>query len=151
MLGISLSSFAQEQTVLAKFKITEAKKNGVDVSNYYFERKQYFVFYFDKYKQFCMANVSGVNSDQSYGRLYSMQKEHIAETKNTYQINVFNFRWKYYNTYDNASGYASISLTKVYKPQGVMFILKMVLTNLDVVEYKGFMEGTLNFQDYFDN
>ena len=39
-------------------------------------------------------------------------------------------------------------MTKIYKPQGVAFTLKMVLPNLDILEYKGYMEGSLDFNNY---
>lgn len=47
MQCISQQTQAQQRD-LAKFRITEAKNNGYDCSQYYFERKQYFVFYLNE-------------------------------------------------------------------------------------------------------
>lgn len=148
MLGISLVTQAQKQEGIAKFRITEAKNNGVDVTRYYYDRKQYFVFYLNENKEMCFANVSGINDDQSYGKLYSLENEKVKETTTSYAADMFNFRWHYYNTYDAESGYATISFTKIYKPTGVLFTIKMVTQKLDVVVYEGYMEGSLNLQDY---
>ena len=148
MLCISTQSHAQDQEKIGKFIITEATLNGNDLTQWYFDRKQFIVFYKNKAQQLCMANVSGINDDQSYGTLSSFKQEKIKETDKTYKIDIFNFRWKYYNTYDNNTGYATIVFTKVYKPQGVLFTIKMVQANLDVLNLKGYMEGSLNLNDY---
>ena len=148
MLGFSLFTHAQKQEDLAKFRITEAKNNGNDITQYYYERKQYFVFYLNEAKDLCLANVSGTNNDQSYGKILSLEEESKNETDETYKTDIFNFRWKYHNTYDKDNGYATISFSKIYKPTGVVFNMKMVTQRLDVVVFNGYMEGTLNLQDY---
>lgn len=116
-----------------------------------FERKQFLIFYNNKEGQLCLANVSGINDDQSYGRVYSLASETIKETETSYKADVFNFRWKYYNSYNSETVYAAVSLTKIYKPTGVIFSIKMALLNLDVLKIKGYMEGTLNLNDYLNN
>jgi hypothetical protein len=151
LISISLISNAQKQETIAKFRITEATNNGNDISQWYFERKQFLVFFNDKDKQLCLANVSGINDEQSYGRVYSLQREKIKETETSYEADVFSFRWKYSNSYNSETGYATVSLTKIYKPAGVIFSIKMVLPNLDVLRIKGYMEGTLNLNDYVNN
>ena len=143
-----LCSHAQSQEVIAKFKITEAKMNGIDMTQYYYDRKQYFVFYQYNPKEMCFASVSSINNDQSYGSLHSETSEKKLETETSYASDIFNFRWKYKNSYDGDSGYATICFTKIYKPTGVLFSIKMITQKLDVLTYIGYMEGTLNFQDY---
>ena len=64
-MSISIISNAQKQEDLAKFIITEATSNGNDVSQWYFQRKQLLIFYNNKEGQLCLANVSGINDDQS--------------------------------------------------------------------------------------
>lgn len=64
LLGIRLVSNTQKQHDIAKFKISEAKINGTDVTQYYYERKQYFVFYLNEPRDLCLANVSGTNDEQ---------------------------------------------------------------------------------------
>ena len=151
LISTSLISSAQKQETIAKFRITEATNNGNDISQWYFERKQFLVFFNDKDKQLCMANVSGINDEQSYGRVYSLKSESVEETDTNYKIDVFSFRWKYFNSYDSKSGYAAVSFTKIYKPSGVIFSIKIIMPNLDVLKIKGYMEGTLNLNDYLNN
>jgi hypothetical protein len=49
------------------------------------------------------------------------------------------------NDYDDKKGTAKIQLTKIYKPQGITFELKIIPENLDLIVYKGYMEGSLDF------
>jgi hypothetical protein len=149
-LVFSICAWGQQET-LARFRITEAKLGNTDASQYYFNRKQYFAFYVNEDKEMMMANVSGTTDEQSYGRLYSMDMKEEEETDQHYKTQTFSFRWNYHNNYDKETGYASVALIKIYKPQGVIFVLRMVLPNLEVSEYKGYMEGTIDFKDYFKN
>jgi hypothetical protein len=43
---------------------------------------------------------------------------------------------------------AAFRLDKIYKLQGVVFTLRMVLTNLDVINYSGYMEGSLDLDEF---
>lgn len=151
LLNMHLIVSAQKQEDLAKFIITEATSNGSDISQWYFQRKQFLIFYNNKENNLCLANVSGINDDQSYGRVYSLKSETMNETETSYKADVFSFRWRYFNSYNSETGYATVSLTKIYKPAGVIFSIKMVLPNLDVLKIKGYMEGTLNLNDYLNN
>ena len=151
LMSISIISNAQKQEDLAKFIITEATSNGNDISQWYFQRKQFLIFYNNKEGQLCLADVSGINDDQSYGRVYSLKSESMNETETSYKVDVFSFRWRYFNSYNSETGYATLLLTKIYKPAGVIFSIKMVLSNLDVLKIKGYMEGTLNLNDYLNN
>lgn len=74
-MSISLMSRAQKQETIAKFRITEATNNGNDISQWYFERKQFLVFFNDKDKQLCLANVSGINDEQSYGKVIPFKEK----------------------------------------------------------------------------
>lgn len=146
---LSVKLLAQTQKTLGTFRITEATSNGIDKSQWYFERKQYFAFYTDLQGQLCLANVSGISDEQSYGKLFPISVHKEPETSETYEVAIFRFRWKYNNSYNKNAGYATVELTKVFRPNGVIFVLKMVLPNLDVDVYKGYMEGSVNLEDYF--
>lgn len=134
------------QEVLAKFIITDATFNGEDVSENVIENKAYTVFYkFKGSDEIYMANYfSGVDS-QSYGKLYDSDLEKFEETQNEYQYDVLTSSWRYINDYDDKKGTAKIELTRIFKPQGVTFELKIISENLDFMVYKGYMEGTLDF------
>jgi len=140
------SCFSQQQT-LAKFIISDASSNGVDLTERYLEVGGYISFYLDK-GQLAMANVMPRANTQSYGRLYSASTYKLNETYENYQADFFYFNWRYINTYDSKKGTAKIELIKIYKPQGIAFICKIIPENLDILIYKGFMEGTLDLTKY---
>jgi hypothetical protein len=145
---LGFKSFSQQET-LAKFIVLEFKNNGQDYTNWSLDRSQYIVFFVNEDKKLCMANVCGTcKNEQSYGNLYHLDNKSYGETNTTYKMDIFKYRWQYFNTYDNKTGSAIIELTKVYKPQGVAFEMKMIIENLDILTYKGYMEGSINFSDY---
>ena len=148
-LSLPLLTYAQKkQETLSKYIITESTRNGSDLTSFDVERKGYFVFYRDSDGELLFANVSKATKEQSWGPVLDLKTKEEKETETTYEADVFRFRWKYANTYDKKTGYATVTLHKVYKPQGVVFILKMVLTNLDEMIYKGYMEGTTDPDDF---
>ena len=140
-------SVSAQQEILAKFAITESTENGRDNTAFDLERGGYFVVY-KKDSETFLANVASVWNQQSYGKLYQLKAETIAETQTQYKTDIFNFRWKFYNSYDDETGYATIKMIKIYKPQGIIFNLEMILPNLDVLTYHGYMESSLNFNDF---
>lgn len=145
----TFSSNAQQKT-LAKFIVTDASENGVDITPYALENGQCIVFYTadDDDDVINMANYWESVDSQSYGPMYATKTDEIKESDETYKADIFNFKWRYINTYDSKKGTASVTLTKVYKPQGVTFIVKIIPENLDILIYKGYMEGTIDFSNY---
>ncbi|RTL14093.1 MAG: hypothetical protein EKK56_02250 [Flavobacteriaceae bacterium] len=141
--------FAQRQETLAKFIITDATMNGVDVTPTLLSNKAYTVFYTsDNDGLIYMANVWPKSNSQSYGPMYSIENQKKRETYETYEADIFYFNWRYINTYDNKKGTAKVQVIKIYKPQGVAFTVKIIPENLDITIYKGYMEGTIDFSDY---
>lgn len=141
--------FAQRQETLAKFIITDATMNGVDVTPTLLSNKAYTVFYTsDNDGLIYMANVWPKSNSQSYGPMYSIENQKKRETYETYEADIFYFNWRYINTYDNKKGTAKVQVIKIYKPQGVAFTVKIIPENLDITVYKGYMEGTIDFSDY---
>jgi len=147
-IGFSSLCTAQDQTTLAKFVIQDARNNGVDVTPVYLDVGGYIVFYENKFSQLYMANVMSKRNTQSYGRLYSVKHEKIPETDTEYEADIFDFRWSYINDYDRKKGTAQVRLVKIFKPAGVAFQCTIIPENLDVIEYKGYMEGSINFEKY---
>ena len=145
---IPISVFCQNQKQLAKFIITESTYNNNDNTQFDIERGGYFTFYENANKKLCLANVSENWNQQSFGQLLNLTEKTYEETETSYKTNIFSCRWKYYNSYDKNTGYATIQFSKTYKPQGVGFTLTMILPNLDKIYYVGYMEGTLNFENY---
>ena len=140
--------FAQQKTS-AKFIILDARlNNDVDMTPWVLENGGYLVFYENSQGNLLMGNIVPKKNTQSYGRLYSSNKESIDETEKLYKVDIFNFKWSYQNDYDVKKGTASIQLSKIFKPNGIAFTLKMILENLDIYIYKGYMEGTIDFSKY---
>ncbi len=138
-----------EQTTLAKFNILDASHNGVDVTPDILEAGAYTVFYtIAEDGLMYMANVWPNNESQSFGPMYGVQTEKVEETYENYAADYFYFNWRYNNTYNDESGTAAVEVIKIYKPQGVAFTIKIVSEELDVIIYKGYMEGTVDFSVY---
>ncbi len=142
-----LSPLLAQQETLARFIITDARLNGLDYTDHYVGSGGYIVFY-EVEGDLYLANVLGNKNTQSFGELYSMNVQEIQETDENYYTEIYSFRWSYINDYDSKKGTATVQFTKVFKPVGVAFICKIIPENLDVLEYRGFMEGSIDFSDY---
>lgn len=144
---LSLSGYSQEIKTLAKFMINDARLNKNDYTELYVKAGGYIVFYVDGNDNFCMANVLPNKNSQSYGRLYSSKHEEV-ETAEKYKADYFHYKWSYVNTYDDKKGTADVILIKTYKPLGVTFACTIISESLEEAEYKGFMEGTIDFSKF---
>ena len=149
-LTLNAVLFAQnnKQETLSKFIITDASDNGNDITETILEQNAYLVFYTDVEEKLFMANVWEKNNTQSFGRLYNTEHKKLKETYESFEADIFYFRWRYINSYDTKKGTATVELIKIYKPQGVTFKIKIIPENLDVLVYKGYMEGTLDLNKY---
>lgn len=138
----------EEHEILAKFIITDATFNGEDYTPIILEQGAYTVFYnFKDDSLIYMSNYWPKDDTQSFGPMYSTQMS-LEERYESYQADIYSFNWGYVNSYDEKKGTAKVQLTKIYKPTGVAFILKIVPENLDVIIFKGYLEGTIDFSKY---
>lgn len=137
-------TLAQEQKEIAKFYVTHATHNGVDITEWAINRKIFTVFY-EVDNEIYMANVSGINNEQSWGRIYGGSNETQKETSTKYRTDILYFNWDYTNNYDSKSGTCKVQFIKIYKPQGIVSKLKFITESLDITEYIGYMEGSINF------
>ena len=144
-------SFAQEpqEIILGKFIITDAKVNGLDVTQEILEAEAFTVFYmYENEEGLHMANVWPKKNSQSYGLASSFSIEYQKETYESYEADYFSFDWNFTNNYDQKSGTAKVSVIEINKPQEIHYILKMVTEELETIIYKGYMEGSLNFSEF---
>lgn len=135
---------AQQQKEVAKFYVTHATNNGDDITEWAISDKIFTVFYYignDLY----MANVSEKSDTQSWGKVFGGYSENKKETSTEYETDTYYFNWNYTNSYDSQKGTCKVQFTKIYKPQGVVSKLKLITESLDVIEYTGYMEGSINF------
>lgn len=145
----SNSNSSSEQKVIAKFIITDATINGIDNTPTILNQGAYSIFYnFENDGLIYMANYWPKDDTQSYGPMYSSETKSLNETYETYKADIFYYNWRYTNDYDGKSGTSKVQLTKIYKPQGIAFILKIITENLDIIIYKGYMEGSIDFSQY---
>lgn len=148
ILTFPFKIFSQVQNTIAKFIITNANENGKNISETLINNDSFTVFYTIKGdERMQMANVWKKSNTQSYGPTYLYSDETINETDKNYETYIMKFNWDYYNSYDNKKGTSKVQLIKIHKPQGITFSLKIITESLDVIEYNGFMEGTLNFSE----
>jgi len=137
---------AQRQKELAKFIVLEANSNGIDYTDWALEKDNYLIFFLNEHGELCFSNVT--NGGQSYGSVSNMKHQGIKESYNSYGADFYTFRWRYINDYDDKKGSAIVELTKIYKQQAVAFEIKMIIENMDILIYKGYMEGSLNLDKY---
>ena len=137
-----------QQKTLAKFIITDASHNNIDVTETYLDVGGYIVFYTNDDDELFMANVMSKRDTQSFGRLYSSEHSSLKETYEKYEADVFYFKWRYVNDYDSKKGTATVKFVKIYKPQGITFICTIIPEDLEVLVYKGYMNGTIDFSRF---
>jgi hypothetical protein len=145
LFSFSAFSFAQEQEKLFELRILEFDNNGEDYTSWIAERKQSFIIYTNEGEDY-LANYcnSCTDNTQSYGKIYNFEKiDSGEETDKQYAFTHFTFTWRYFNNYDNKSGSADMSLFIIHKPNGSTFTLKMILSNMEVLIYKGYIEESL--------
>ena len=58
-----------------------------------------------------MANVLGDATSQSFGAMYSIDIRKYKETEDSYAYDLFQFNWRYINTYDKKRGTAKVQVT----------------------------------------
>jgi hypothetical protein len=135
-----------EKSSPSKYIITESKRNEVDQTEFDLDREGFFMFMeLDEPGTLHMINSSAVYDAFSYGPISKIEHTETEETEELFASDNFDFKWHYSNTYDDNTGYATVNLKKVYKPQGIVFYLTMILPNLDILEYTGFIKGSVNF------
>jgi hypothetical protein len=148
-LVVSLNGWGQKnQETIAKFIIREAKLNDEDITTIALESKQYLVIYSleDKGETY-LANVWAETERQMFGKIFNIELNEIKETENSYRIQEFTFTWRYtYDQVDSKIKTGNVQLSKIFKTNGITFIMKIIDADLDVFIYKGFMEGSFNFK-----
>lgn len=146
LMVISIIGMAQEQKIIAKLGILEARFNGVDFTEWCMDKNNYLVLFTDEDNEVCLSNIT--NGGQSYGGVSVLDYKKIPETKETYETHIYQMRWKYHNTYDTHSGSSLIELTVIHKPHASSYELKMIQENMDVNIYKGYIDGSVDLSDF---
>ncbi len=141
-----LSSNAQEQKEIARFYVTSAKNNGIDITPWAKENGLYTIFYTIG-NTLHMANYAEKANTQSWGPLWGMTEDSTPETQYEYAADSFCYNWDFQNSYDTKKGTCKVEFHKIYKPNGVESILRIITQSGDLIEYSGYMRGSLkNFK-----
>lgn len=138
---------AQEQKELARFYVTHATNNGQDITEWSVNSKMFTVFYTIG-DELYMANVSENSDEQSWGKIWGFENKTKEESSTEYKADIFYFNWNYSNSYDAKRGTCKVQFLKIYKPQGVVSVLKLITESLDVTEYTGYMDGSIDFSNF---
>lgn len=142
-----LSILAQQQKEIARFYVTHANHNGDDITEWAVNRKVFTVFYTIGDEHY-IANVSETDDEQSWGKIWGFKNETRKESSTNYKADIFYFNWNYSNSYDSKNGTCKVQFLKIYKPQGIVSMLKLVTESLDVTEYIGYMDGSIDFSNF---
>lgn len=138
-------AFAQESTTHAKFIIQDARVNNNDISEQFVKEGAYLVIYTNKGEnKIYFANINPKQGSQSFGHIFDTHSESTEQSQTHYKNDVFKFKWSYTNDYDNKLGTATVKLVKVHKEAGIAFTCTIIPENLDVMIFKGYMEGSLS-------
>ena len=145
---LTTPAFAQNQKEIARFYVSKATINGRDVTSQVIGNDAYTVFYEVENKLY-MANVWEKQDSQSWGPVLRIVSNHYPETNDAYEADEFKFDWSFRNSYDSKRGVCRVIFSKIYKPSGVVSILKLIEESGDETKYIGYMKGSINFSKYY--
>jgi hypothetical protein len=145
-----VSATAQQKTSKKtnpyRYIITESKINETDNTAFDLDREGFLTFInLEDTDDLYLVNDSKVYDTFSYGPISKIERKETFETNELFASDTFIFKWHFRNSYDEKSGYASVKFIRIFKPQGTIFSMYIVLPNLDLIEYSGYIEGSVNF------
>ena len=139
-LLLSITVISQTQNSTERYRITQFKENGKNVTKEYKGLEQYLMFFENNKNELCFAIGSQITKEKSYGVIYSTVSKKNIQTKDNCSAETMSFRWKYRNSYDSVCGYATNTFTKIFTEPIVSFHCIMATQDLVVYEYSGYME-----------
>lgn len=145
-IALPLLGIAQDQKIIARMGILDARFNGIDYTDWCISAKNYLVLFINEDNDLCLSNVT--EEGQSFGKVSLIDHQSLQETNERYETDMFKMRWSYHNTYDEKKGSVIIELIVINKPQAKTYELKMIQDNMDVNIYKGYIEGSVNLSNF---
>ena len=139
-LLLSITVISQTQNSTERYRITQFKENGKNVTKEYKGKEQYLMFFENDKNELCFAIGSQITKEKSYGVIHLNDSKKNIQTKDNCTAEIMNFRWKYRNSYDSVCGYAVNTFTKIFTEPVVSFHCIMATQDLVVYEYSGYME-----------
>lgn len=143
LVAATASVFAQGGKDEVRFYVMKATIDGVDVTKQIEGKGVYTVFY-EQDGEIYMANVWEATHSQSWGPIRKLRHKSVDATDKEYSRDEYLFEWSYKNTYDKEKGVCKVLLSKVYTPNGVVSVLKILQKSGELTEYVGYMDGSLD-------
>jgi hypothetical protein len=139
ILALSLFSISTVKSQVldsTKYFVTEAIINNQDYSECYIEDGQFLSFYKNEDGDLGFLN-STLNGDEfSFGSISRLKSEKIEVGDTNGEL--ITFCWHYHNSYDMNSGNAYVSIKRVFRENGMEFIIKIITKKLDVLIFSGY-------------
>lgn len=132
---------AQNPDETMSYKVTNFVFNGEVFDQAALENDIALTFYYSKDGDLCFSNHWRKTESQSYGPVYSLKTTESPETKNEYAVTQFKFTWYYFNTYDNDSGEAVVTIKNIHIGNSIKFVAEIIpLDTNDVLSLRGYLE-----------
>lgn len=150
LLPLSLKSInvkKSSEEIYAVFVINEAYDDGVNFSKVILANKCKTTFYTINGMLY-MANIFTTAETASYGEIINLEITKEPETFAVPDKINMTYNWTYKNTYDDNSGSAAVTVEIITKPQVTTFRMKILTESLELIEYNGYLEGSLNFPQF---
>lgn len=138
----------EKPKIISKLIISDAKENDIDITEHILDQQAYLAFYTEDGKNLSMANVWVKNATNSFGHIFDKKYHKSEETSTEFETHIMSFKWSYQNSYNTKRGTANVELTIIHKPIGKAFIITIIPEDLDVLQYKGYIEGSLDLNKY---
>lgn len=141
LFGVLALNFVYGQNTQVTYKVTNYALNGVSYDNLALSNDISLSFYNCENGVLCFANHWRNNNSQSYGAVYAFQAKEFPETSEVYKVVEFKFTWHYFNTYDNQSGRAAVTINNIYIGNTVKFTAEIVpLSTNEIISMQGYLE-----------
>lgn len=140
-LGVWILSLSYGQDTHVTYKVTNYSVNGVNYDEVALQGDVSLSFYKCDSETLCFSNHWRKNDSQSYGVVYAFQTKEFPETEEQYMIVDFKFTWHFFNTYDDVSGQAVVTISNIYIGNTVKFVAEIVVLDTnEVLSLKGYLE-----------
>lgn len=140
-LAVWILSYMYGQDNHVTYKVTNYELNGMNYDDVALENDISLSFYQCENNSLCFSNYWRGSNSQSYGKVYSFQTKEFLETNEQYKRVEFKFTWYFFNTYDNKSGQAAVTINNIYVGNTVKFVAEIVVLDTnEILNLRGYLE-----------
>ena len=142
----TLYSFSQRNDI-AVFKITNYSVDGQNFDDVAIDDDLALIFYYCEDTEVkedspvCFTNLFRNSRIQSGGRVTGLIMNPFEGTEKHYAHDDFQFTWDYFNTFNNATGQASVKISQIYTEEKVNMTAEIIILDTnEVLEFVGYLE-----------